>query len=109
MGCSPRGKELIRKMWVVQEVVYFLEAEMWVTKQLGSGGRQEANKMADEEARSFSHRPATDFNLRQHRFPFTVALPTKHQKTRWLGMQTTNEYSFNPGKSDGPYSPRTGS
>lgn len=40
-----------------QEMVYFLEAGMWVTKRLGSGGGQEANKMVDEEARSFSHRP----------------------------------------------------
>ena len=33
--------------------------------------------MADEEARSFSHWPATDFNLRQHQFPFSVSPPTR--------------------------------
>ena len=33
--------------------------------------------MASEEARSFSHRPAMDFNLRQYRFPFSVSPPTK--------------------------------
>jgi len=32
--------------------------------------------MASEEARSFSHRAATDFNLRRHRFPFSVSPPT---------------------------------
>ena len=50
---------------------------MWITKRPGSGGGQEANKMADEEARSFSHWPATDFNLRQHRFPFSVSPPAR--------------------------------
>ena len=37
----------MRKMEMGQEVVYFLEAETWVTKRPGNGGGQEANKMAD--------------------------------------------------------------
>ena len=57
--------------------MYFPEEETWITKRPGSGGEQEANKMADEGARSFSHQPATDFNLRQHRFPFSESPPTK--------------------------------
>ena len=92
-----------------QEVVYFLEAETWVTKRLGSGGGQEANKMADEEARSFfSHRPATDFNLRQQ-VSFFGNTTCEKPWTRWLEMRSMNEYSFNPGKSDGLYSLRIGS
>jgi len=39
-----------RKTSAGQEVVYFLEAETWITKRPGSGGGQEANKMADEGA-----------------------------------------------------------
>lgn len=77
-GCSPRGRELVRrKMQAGLKVVYFLGTETWRTKRPGSGGGQEANKMADEEARSFSHWPATDFNLRKHRFPFSVSPPTR--------------------------------
>lgn len=34
--------------------------------------------MADEEARSFSHRAATNFNLRQHWFPFSVITTNKN-------------------------------
>lgn len=70
----------MRKMRASQEVVYSLEAETWVTKRPGNSGGQEDNKIADEEARSFSHQPATRFNLRQHKFPFSVTPPAKPQK-----------------------------
>ena len=41
--------------------------------------------MADEEARSFSHRAATDFNLRQHWFPFSESPPTDTTETQMSG------------------------
>lgn len=94
-GALLGGRKLMRKTEVIQGVLYFLEAETWVTKRPESGGGPEANKMVDGEARSFSHWPATNFNLRQHRFPFSVAPPAKPQELHgWRCGPRTNILSI---------------
>ena len=49
--------------------------------------------MADEETRSFSHQPATDFNLRQHRFPFSAS-PLTIAKTSEAQMSEDERIFF---------------